>query len=170
MTCIVGVEHGGRVYLGGDACVAWADCQTRLPQRKVRRVSGIVMGASGAMREVGLVLTWTPPRYDGSDPHLWVVEVFAAEFLRRLKAGGVRKPQVELLIGVGGTLLSVDAWGGEHGWPEGYGASGSGAEVAKGALGALPRASPRTRLRRALELAAEHCYAVSPPFAYVSAA
>jgi hypothetical protein len=138
-------------------------------------VRGIALGASGSMAASDLALAWEPPRYVDGDPYRWVVDELAPELREWLRANGIRgRPDLELLIGVGGTLLCVAGSGGAHTWPSRYGAIGSGADWALGSLHTSqrmrPRPRPQTRLRWALEASAEHCNTVSPPWTMVSSA
>lgn len=172
MTCIVGVEYGSKVYLAGDSSISWGDAnRLALSEPKIRRLQcDVVIGVAGGKREGDIILYWTPPRWLGNDPKEWAVLELAPAIQEIMK--GVHEPEYELLLGVGGTLLTIDSWGSCHGWPYDYGAVGSGADFALGALyqsfKTRPRARPKPRLTQALEAAATHSSEVCPKYYYIS--
>lgn len=173
MTCLVGLEHDGAVYLAGDSCVCigedqWARCR----EPKVRAAHGLCWGASGSGRACDVAMAWEPPRYPGKgDRWRWLV----TEALPRLQqaladADAGKLTKVDLLIGVAGRLYRV-ADGCAFSDPRGYAAIG--VEVACGAaLGSMAKAgwrTPRRRLETALEAATEVGPWCREPFVVVRA-
>ena len=63
MTCIIGIEHGGKVYMGGDSAgtIGWTSRPLSIP--KVFKKQNMLIGVSGTMRETQLL------QYELSLPH-----------------------------------------------------------------------------------------------------
>lgn len=178
MTCIVGINEGGRIWIGADSLgVAGTFAVVRKDRKLIRLTSPgceTLIGFSGSYR-LGHLLAhgFEPPRpRAGDDPAAFMVTDFVEAVRNRLRAGGALrvKDQVEeidgaFLVGFGGRLFQIeqDLQAGEA--AAGYDACGSGAEVALGALHATRgRADPEARLTAALEAAEAHGAAVRRPF------
>jgi ATP-dependent protease HslVU (ClpYQ) peptidase subunit len=172
MTCIVGLVHRGSVYIGGDSASVqgWTSRVTRLP--KVFRRGPFLIGYTTSFRMGQLLqfgLEARPQRDDEDDMEFMVTEV--AERVRQLlKERGVAKVESnaesggQFLIGYRGRLFSVQQDFQVNEMADGYDAVGSGAEYALGAIRALDRSPPQSRLKRALEISAHFNMGVSGPF------
>lgn len=172
MTCIVGLVHRGSVYIGGDSASVqgWTSRVTRLP--KVFRRGPFLIGYTTSFRMGQLLqfgLEARPQRDDEDDMEFMVTEV--AERVRQLlKERGVAKVEAnaesggQFLIGYRGRLFSVQQDFQVNEMADGYDAVGSGAEYALGAIRALDRSPPQSRLKRALEISAHFNMGVSGPF------
>lgn len=170
LTCIAGVVHRGRVHLLGDSAVTMGDDEraaSAVP--KVRRTGGYCYGVAGDGRACDVAVRWALPTWDGSEPRGWVVDVLAPVVRQRLHDCDEGKAVLDLLVGVGGSLVWIDSSLAAVVLPWGYGAIGAGASVALGALYATRRFRPRARLRAALEASARHCMSVGRPWKAVSA-
>ena len=171
MTCVAGIAQSGRCYLCGDSAASAGDDRWTMG-RKVRRIGGIVLGVAGDVALCGPILSgrWSP-RWDGRAPRAWIGDEWVPAMRERLRR---RRGDLTALLGVGGELWVVDRDGSIVAPPAtSYTAIGSGAAWAVGALAALdgsrPRLAPRTRLRRALAIAARHSGGVAEPWAWASA-
>ncbi len=160
MTAVAGIAHRGRVWLLADTSVSDGEALSNSALPKVRRVGGYVYGVSGDCRACDVAVRWALPRWDGEPPREWVVDALAPVVRQRLRDCGERGAELELLLGVGGVLLSLDSSLAVTVWPDGYGAIGSGAQVALGALFATRSWPGRvSRLRVAIQAAERHCSA-----------
>jgi len=170
MTAIVGIESRGRVYLAGDSAITAGDGQRRTGGPKVRRSGRIVLGVAGGAIEWVVAMATTLPDYDDSEPVAWCRSVLAPVLLEACRAVELRKPRLELLVGVGGVLVVLDGLRARdvaHTWSDGHGAIGDGGELALGSLWATRGQRPRERLTAALEAAAHYCWSVAPPWVVV---
>lgn len=179
MTCIVGLAHRGRVYLGGDSAgVAGSDLTLR-SDAKVFRREGYVMGFTSSFR-MGQLLQYAGDLPGAPREHL--DRFMATEFIdaaRTIMAdGGFRKKEFEVesggefLVGVRGVLFSVDCDFQIGRALRPFDAVGSGATVALGAMTIMEgmRLGADARIRRALAAAEEWNAGVRGPFVVVSGA
>lgn len=176
MTCIVGIEHEGTVYIGGDSAgVSGLDVVVRSDE-KVFINGPLIMGFTSSFR-MGQLLRYAvdvpeqDPRHD--DMKYLVVDVMdhirdcfhEKGFLAKednVETGGV------FLMGYKGRLYWVgsDFQVGRH--LDGYAACGCGENYAMGVLHYLSRAkpkmSPEDKIKAALEAAAYHSGGVLEPY------
>ena len=171
MTCVAGcVDAKGRVWLAGDASVNGGNTIELSTDPKVWRSGGVVLSAAGDWAAADLLRRIDCPP---SPDELWIRYGLTSRF-RQLRtqigvaepAGDQDKDSFEILIGACGALW----WTG----PElvmirmgRYGAIGSGAEFALGALWGR-RTYGRPAVAHALAAAAAHCPSVRGPFVEVS--
>lgn len=174
MSCIVGLEHGGRVYMAADgqSTDAW---HTTLEccGGKLARVGPFLIATAGASRMRQLVqhspelhqLSLPPEAWPCANPHAFaIVEGFMVRTVvplvrEVLRAGGQleRKDDVErldgaLMFGVGSYLFTMHAtfevlrvrWDTPAG-PTFYSALGTGDDVARGVLWTLFRCGAEAR-------------------------
>lgn len=175
MTCIVGMTHNGKVWMGGDSAGTAGNMNQRIRADKKVFIKGeFIVGFCGSFR-MGDLLKHSfsiPPPEKGSDPDSFMVNQFV-DALRTLleeensKAGltGNDKLYPSILVGLRGRLYNIES-DYQCGRPEeGYDAIGSGGSVAIGAMHGLRSVkSPRKRIEEALEAAAKNDAAVRPPF------
>jgi hypothetical protein len=124
---------------------------------KVRRTGGYVYGCSGDGRACDVAVRWALPRWPGTNPRAWVVDELAPVIRQRLRDCDERGADLELLLGVGGIIMSLDEQLNATCWPDGYGAIGAGASVALGSLYTTRRWPWRQRLGEAVRAAERHC-------------
>jgi ATP-dependent protease HslVU (ClpYQ) peptidase subunit len=179
MTCIVGVETDSGVWIGGDSAAVsgWITVSTREP--KVFANGDYLIGFTTSFR-MGQLLRFAdlpkPLDRSGEDLLRFMCTEFVDAVRTLFKDGGFAQKDSEqekggtFLVGVNGTLLTVDSNYMIGRNQEGYAACGSGWEVALGALHATLRLSPERRVRKALEAAAHHSGGVRAPFTILSAA
>ena len=161
MTCIVGIERGGAVYLGGDRCIS--DDETAHVQRdpKVWAHGGnVVLGVAGTLWQLQKLRYGRLKGFRVGLPQEWLTEDLAP-IVRDLG-------EVVLLVGIGGALYHLDGSGGFSNVGPEF-AIGTGAQAAMGALDVLAdKLSAETRIRRALTSSSRIRRDVSPPFDIVS--
>ncbi len=167
MTAIVGIEHGGRVYLGGDRAISGDDSVVQAARPKVWKRGSVLFGCAGQLDQLQLLShTYRPPRYRGRDPSSYLGRHLAPSlrsFFAEEKAVGVPwVVDVTLLVGVGGFLFYFDSeFSFSQVGPEW--AIGSGGDATRAALMHIT-GDPRERARRALETASRVCVSVAGPF------
>lgn len=172
MTCIVGVVHSGKVFIGGDSVGVGDWERIDRVDRKVFRNDGVVIGFTTSYR-MGQLLRYQlkpPALKDGQDLMEYMVVDFVEAVRKTLKDGGFAKKENEVekggvfLVGTRGRLFTIegDYQVGETG--DGYAACGWGAQVALGALHASKKLAPRHRITAALKASEYHSRCVRGPF------
>jgi ATP-dependent protease HslVU (ClpYQ) peptidase subunit len=186
VTCIVGVQHEGKVWIGGDSAgVAGMGIQTRADVKVFRR-GPYAMGFAGSFR-MGQLLRYNaelsiPSVAEVPDRDLdaFMVSIFVEEVRKTLRKGGhtyVENNSETLgglfLVGVRGVLYAIDCDLQIGRTRDGYQAIGCGDDLALGSLHATRLDTswmhPRYRVRKALDAAAHHSAGVCKPFKVVSA-
>lgn len=171
MTCIVGVQHNGRVWLGGDSAgVAGWSLDVRADV-KVFRNGPYLMGFTTSFR-MGQLLRYAfdPPKPPREDLDRFMVTTFVDAVRECLGEGGfrVKKNEAEeggqFLVGVRGTLYAVHQDFQMARTLSGYDAVGCGQDLALGSLHTTQGIRPRHRVLAALEAAAHHSAGVAAPF------
>mgnify|MGYP001614641810 CR=1 FL=1 len=172
MTCIVGIANGAKVYMGADSMVSDCWMKSTMAEGKLWKSGGMLFGSCGLIRTLQVLrhhLT-VPMRADTQDIDEYLVATLMPAVMATLaeqglftKSGHVRGGN-SFMLGYSGNLYSIDPSLAVQICADGYGAEGSGAQVALGALHATPALSPKQRLTRALEAAAYHELHVAPPF------
>jgi ATP-dependent protease HslVU (ClpYQ) peptidase subunit len=145
MTCIVGLEHHGRVYIGGDSAgIAGTGLCVRA-DAKVFRNGPFLIGFTTSFR-MGQLLQFKlkpPPHPADVDTFEFLVGTFVDTVRSCLKSGGFarRKEEQEIagafLVGYRGRLYTIDSDYQVGQSADRFGAAGAGAQLALGALHAL---------------------------------
>ncbi len=182
MTCIVGMETGGTVVLGGDAWTSTEWSGAPLAQPKVWRAGEFVYGCAGSLR-AGQVfrhlydappLPYAPNALD-IDRYMvgpWIHALQVAMREARVATDEQETPSgTEFLVGVRGCLYVVEADYATWRCARGYHAIGTGSELALGALHALRAGcsgfTPRVLVQLAIASACEHANTVRGPITIV---
>lgn len=197
MTCIVGLEHGGKVYIGGDSAGVNGWSLTVRADSKVftrqlvsslgGRPGEMVVGFTSSFRMGQIVqhvldIPCVPEaRNWGSvdQAEAWMVKKFIPELRRCFEAEGYQKKDNDrasggtFLVGIAGHLFSVENDYQVGRAVCGYHAVGCGDDLAIGALHVL-RASenplgPTAQAQVALQTAEEHNAGVRGPFKVLAA-
>ena len=173
MTCIVGLAHQGKVWMGGDSAgVAGLDLAVRKDPKVFRR-GPFLIGYTSSFRMGQLLrFKFNPPEIpDGMDLFEYLATLFVDALRTCLKDGGyARKVSEEetggtFLVGIHGRLFAIgnDYQVAENAAP--FAACGCGDSVALGALEVMPEGMlPAAKLRRALEAAEAWSAGVRGPF------
>jgi len=173
MTCIIGLEHDGKVYMGGDsAAVSGWDITPTAEPKVFWRFDGFLIGYTTSFR-MGQLLQYdlTIPKHDDREDMRYLVTQFIPAVRECLRAGGFTKivdNQEEgglFLVGYRGKVYEVDSEFQVLHNSRGVAAIGCGASYAIGALAAMPpNADPHAAIIKALEIAGTYSAAVCAPY------
>lgn len=136
MTCIVGIEHGKRVLMGGDVQGSGANYKVLHTQPKVFRKNALLFGYTTSYRfgqiiEHGLKNPIAPDSDD--EIYRWLVTVLVPDIRKCLKDEGYEQGG-NCLIAVRGQLWELQADFSVLRSAKGYAAVGSGYEYALGSV------------------------------------
>lgn len=178
MTCIVGVVHKGKVYMGADSAgTNDALGSTIRVDKKIFQNGPYLMGFTSSYR-MGQLLAYAfdPPKpHDDEDLMRFMVTDFINEARHCLITGGFaeKKDEVEtggnFLVGYKGRLFNVqsDFQVGES--FHGFDACGCGEDLALGSLFTTKtQTDPKKRIKTALMAAGEFSAGVRPPYHIIS--
>lgn len=181
MTCIVGIEHEGTVYMGGDSAMTAGWALTLTAHGKLFQRGPYLVGTCGSPR-MGQLIQYrlpidnrTPPRPSLEKCDEFMATTFIENVRKCLKDGGFagkeneREEGGEFLVGFQGHLYEINSDYQARRSLAPYNAVGSGEEIAKGALHATSHLPPRERLQCALVAAEAHNAAVRGPFTFLEA-
>lgn len=177
MTCIVGLAHEGKVYIGGDSAGVGGYSLTVRADRKVFRNGDFVMGFTSSFR-MGQLLhhAFSPPkRHPDTDVDKFMVTYFINAVRDCLKSGGYAEKHNDaerggvFLVGYEGRLFRIDNDYQVGEAADGFDAVGCGEEIAQGAMFANKTGKPEQRLRVALEAAERFSAGVRGPFHFENA-
>lgn len=143
MTCIIGLEHEGKVYIGGDSSVTRGWEVSVTDQSKVIRVGCFLVGLAGTMRQLNLLEHHVHPRAQEegeSDEHY--VAIGLVEAIRQcFKDNGASKISDNqensdsiMLVGFKGKLYMVGSAFDVTHFERGFAAIGAGDDYAIGSL------------------------------------
>jgi ATP-dependent protease HslVU (ClpYQ) peptidase subunit len=155
MTCIVGLEHEGRVYLAGDTQGTGGNYKARYTEPKVFMRGSVGFGYTSSYR-FGQILEYILPEpvvpNDKKDIPKWLIGTLIPDIKKALKDSGYDEGGT-CLIAVKGTLWELHDDFCVLRPSCGYSAVGSGHEYAKGAmfmsLGYLEK-DPSTLVKKAV--------------------
>ncbi len=175
VTCIVGVQQGGRVVIGGDSAGVAGWSITVRADTKVFRNGEFIMGFTDSFR-MGQLLRYSlvPPSPQDWDLDRFMATDFIAVVRDCLRDGGFARNDSGsesgglFLVGIRGHLYRIDSDYQIGRSVDEYYAVGSGDEYACGSLHSTRGQDPEHRVRLALEAAAHHSSGVCPPFHIVS--
>ena len=177
MTCIVGLEHKGSVYLGADSAISDDSTITTIdPTEKLFHLndSKICIGACGSLRlmqaiKYGFAFTKDDVLYEKNDTKFLVdnfVEILRTHLENKNILVDNGLPNSNLLLAFNKQLWVIDTELQVYRSLTGYAAIGTGAVAALGALEALRDVDvlPEEKIYRALRAAALHIHSVRGPF------
>ena len=179
MTCIVGLEQDGVVYIGGDSAGVepWSLSICGRADEKVfiNETGEFIMGFCGSFR-IGQLLRYAlevPDQPSKKDDMAYMVTDFIDAVRNMQKEKGSLKKENELeeheasfLVGYNGKLYVIEE-DFQVGRPiENYASVGCGAQIALGAMYATRNSNmtPEERITLALQAATEYSAGVRPPF------
>jgi ATP-dependent protease HslVU (ClpYQ) peptidase subunit len=177
MTCIVGVQHDGDVYIGGDSAGVAGYSITVRSDQKVFRNGPFVMGFTSSFR-MGQLLrySFTPPAVPDKNLDRYMSVDFVDGVRECLKDGGFltnhggQEVGGTFLVGIRDQLYLIDS-DFQVGKPtDGYDAVGCGEEFAKGSLYSTIGNDPKLRVREALKAASHHSAGVTGPYTVLKTA
>lgn len=176
MTCIVGLEEKGKVWLGADSAGVAGYSLTVRADEKVFTDGPFVFGFTSSFR-MGQLLRYSfvPPDHD---PRVEIDRYMATTFIDAvrncLKAGGVARNDMgvetagQFLVGYQGNLFFVDYDFQVGRSTETFNAVGCGQDLALGAMFASEGLKPQKRIEQALSAAAAFSAGVRGPFKVLS--
>lgn len=168
MTCIVGLMHGGQVYLGADsAAISGWDLTVRSDTKLFQ--NGPFVGGFTSSFRMGQLLAhvWKPPKAADDNIMRYLVGPVVTSLRKVFKAGGYDEGG-EFLLGYQGALYTVSSDFQVAVSADPYAAVGCGGPIACGSMHATVRfgLDPQERVRLALEAAERHSAGVRGPFVY----
>ncbi len=172
MTCIAGIAQDGKVYIGADSISSNGWTRGITAQRKVFRVGELLIGACGSIRASNLLQQSLSVRAieENESAEHYLIEGAIEAVRALLKTRGVARVENNVeagetfLIGFRGQLFRVDTDFQIDTYLNGLAACGAGKDYALAALLALTDKPPVERIQRALEISAECCALIAPPF------
>lgn len=178
-TCIVGLVHGGKVYIGGDSAGtdSWLNRSIRVDE-KVFVKEEMIFGFTSSFR-MGQILrySFTPAKqFSKETAYEYLCSRFIDGLIKCLKDKGFAKVEDNevsggtFLLGFHGVLYRIENDFQVGRRVDNYDAVGCGQDFAMGALHNMERSklSPRVKIRRALEAAEKFSAGVKRPFKIVS--
>lgn len=172
MTCIVAIEHDGKVYMGGDSASVGGWDLSIITHPKVFRVDDFLIGYTSSFR-MGQLLEYNldvPKNCDGDDETKYMITKFIPAVRECLKMGGYAKVdnnQEEggsFLVGYRGKVyLVADDFQMTH-HAHKFDAVGCGESYAKGALAAMEINDPKKAILKALKIAGDFSAGVRGPY------
>ena len=180
MTCIVGMERDGKVYIGADSALVsgWTVRVSARP--KVFRKGNLLIGFTGSIRTAN-VLEFDDTIYSNikntEDDEIFkeLVDSFVPSLREAFKLAGILKienSQEEFnwgfLIGVAGHLYSIENEFDIFKVASNFDAMGSSRDIALGVLQAQllvsPNIDPKTAVINTLSITSDYSGAVTGPF------
>ena len=171
MTCVIGLRHGGRVYIGADSAAVqgWSVRPSNVP--KLFRNGPFLIAYTTSFR-MGQLLHYEleVPKQAGEDDRKFMVTKFAECTRKLLKERGFSKVDSnsekggQFLVGYNGALYTIHTDFQVAEVAEGLDSVGSGSDYALGAMVALEKLPPVRRIKKALQIAAHFNMGVCPPF------
>lgn len=176
MTCIAGLEHGGKVYIGGDSAgVSGWSLRVRADE-KVFVNGPFVMGFTTSFR-MGQLLRYSlvvSTQAAHVDDQTFMHTEFIDAVRNCLRVGGYaevsngREAGGSFLVGYRGSLYFVGDDFQIGRVSGGFDAVGCGAELAIGAMAAASIRNPTARVTQALKIAEDYSAGVRGPFVVLS--
>ena len=182
MTCIVGIEHQNKVYIGGDSAISDEYCvDSCYDNEKVFTIPPYIFGICGSMRVTQIIHYAFNALGDENNDNAdiaFLVTKFTSKLRKLLQSNGISLtsdngdilPDTSFLLGFKNKLYTVDNDFQIVRNDCGYASVGTGSEVAIGALYATKdlNLDPYKRLQIALEASSTHTLHVRSKFHYLS--
>lgn len=180
MTTIIGVEHGGKVYMGADSEVDFGWSRSTLTNRKISKFPGLLIGVAGELRTSNIIQHYLQPpiqEADETDEHYVIVSLIQAmrkcikdagfltvENSKETPAGSVFMIAYKCKLYRVGSQFDVGRYS------SGIASIGTGSEYALGALHALYSGRKvsvkrlEQQIKKALKISSQLSMGVSEPF------
>lgn len=176
MTCIVGLQKNGTVWMGGDSAGTNGSLnQTIRADKKVFIRGDFIFGFSGSFRTGDLLKhsLQLPEQTPEQTDLQFMVNDFVNAIRKCLEAEnkhlkGDDKLYPYFLVGYKGNLYTIQSDYQVAQSLDGFDSVGSGSDIAKGSMYVNKKKSPRARILEALEASAKHNAAVRGPFTILS--
>ena len=168
LTCIVGMVHKGKVYIGADSLGSDGFTQSIRKEPKVFKNGEFLIGCTSSFRMIDL-LKWkfNPPTVKDENLHKFMVTDFVDSVRKLFVDNGYCIDSGDwksgcFLVGVKGRLFSIDI--DFQVYEQDYDSVGSGCYHALGSLYTSKRSSPVKDIEKALETAEHFVTSVKRPF------
>ena len=172
VTCIIGLEHEGKVYVGGDSATGngWGLRVATTP--KVFRLGELLVGFTDTWR-FGQLLQYSlvVPQRDGEDSdERYLIATLIPAIRSTMKDHGYvttedsRESAGGAIIGYRGRVYELSPNFGLTTFADKVAAVGVGWMFAEGAMLALEQLAPKERILKALEIVGRCSDGVLPPF------
>jgi ATP-dependent protease HslVU (ClpYQ) peptidase subunit len=178
MTCIVGLVHDGKVFMGGDSAATINNTVQVSCDPKVFLKGEFLFGYSGDHR-FGSILrfAFTPPAIaEDEELDCYMAVEFVNELRKALRQCGyltinnsVESSESRMLVGLRGHLFYVDPIFATHRARDGFNAIGCAEEAALAVMHATKEMPAAERVELALVIASRLVEGVRPPFTILSA-
>jgi ATP-dependent protease HslVU (ClpYQ) peptidase subunit len=172
MTCIVGLEHDGKVYMGGDGAAVDDDFSYFVADepKVFKKSDNFLVGYCGSFR-MGQLLQYAleiPVHPPDKGDLAYLITDFITAVRKCFKDHELEKEdRGDLLIGYKGRLYLMENFQILRN-REGYYSVGTAYDIALGSLHATPHLAPQERIELALKAAAAYSAAVKPPYTVIS--
>lgn len=171
MTCIVGVEHNNKVYIGGDSMAAAGWDSHTIDFKKVFRNGEFLIGYSNSFR-MGQLLqhSLSIPKQNNIDDYSYIITCVVPtvqELFIDNRFGKLSDNRVEggdFLLGYRGKLYKIDSDFQVMRYKSGVYALGCGYAYALGSVITNKSDDVKERILTALSVSAEFSNGVCPPF------
>jgi len=170
MTCIIGLEQDGKVYVGADSSAiigSWCIRVTSIP--KIFRNNEFIIGYTGSFRMGQLLQFMKIPPCNKPDENYMInkfIETIRSEFKTKgySKVDNNEETGGSFLVGVKDCLYQISSDFQVQRYNDGIASIGSGEEYAYGAMRALKDIKPEERIKKSLEIVAYYSPSVIEPF------
>lgn len=180
MSCIVGLVHEGKVYLGGDSAGSDGFTINGYRAPKVWKQGEFVIGVCGRYVPMQLLReSFAPPAFkEGQSADKYMITEFLPAYRKLMQEWGYGKKEAKnescgedtgtgVLVGVRGRLFRIESEFQVLEPIHEYAADGSGTYHAMGSLYSTEGKEPRERITEALKAAEYFVCTVRSPFVIV---
>jgi ATP-dependent protease HslVU (ClpYQ) peptidase subunit len=172
MTCIIGLEADGKVYMGCDSASISGYSQNRTRLKKVFRVQNFLIGYTSSFRmgqilEHHLSVDFQPKSKTDMEYMVCNFAEGVREVLKEFGYARIENNEEEIgtfLVGYKNKLYCIHNNLQVNSNSLGVDSVGAGYEVAMGAMLAMPNEEPRKRIKKALQITEELSTVVCKPF------
>lgn len=114
MTCLVGIEHNGAVYLGADKMVSYGDRFGKLQESKIIKKKGFVLASCGSCRMLNILehLFMPSPQEKNQSDEEYMCSTFVSEMRKCFTGNGFGVSQNDwtggnILVAYNGKLYAI---------------------------------------------------------------
>lgn len=172
MTCIVGLEHDGRAWIGADSFIGGGNTVDSIREPKAYRSGDVLMGHSGSYRRMCALRVSDLKFGSGIWTERRVTTQVVPQMIKILDDYGLcwltndtdESGFGSTILAVGGRVFEICPRMSVSRSRHGYSAIGSGCPSALGSLASTAGMDPRKRVQKALEAAERHTPSVRKPW------
>lgn len=178
MTCIIGLEHNGKVYLGCDSQVSFGDTKQSTRLDKIFKRGEFLFGVAGYPRIAQILEHSLPliPQTPSQSDISYLCDTFSKSVKNVFDENDIGNKDYDgshygssiVIFGYRKNLYELDSNYQIIQFSDEFTAIGSGADLALGAMYVLNDLQPKQRILKALEASAYFSIGVSKPFKVMS--